>query len=652
MQNDKDIPMNDMKLSMLALAVAMSLAACGGSSGSSPDTGEQPPVNENPSDPGDENDNGDDSDDDSDTGDADDEGSDDNEQDEGPYEHRLEGYVVYNDAVPNAYVCVDFSGDKSCESGAPSAYTDQDGKYTLTFETDDIHTDFFVLARIPASARDVGANAAANTDTNMSDVLARGFVSQSSYDVRYEVSGNIKEADALAGSASARTGVSKHTSTERLKHNQTLRSDSVIDESSAQNQTSSDEASYVKLHARGAYGGHVNTFTNLEAAVFEPGLEPMLNTERMALARYMITMMYSLPWDITFDQLAPASFSEEFIADLYANNKSVYDRFGIAQGYDIQGIHALHVTMESRDLADVPTQLQRLHYVPPQNEMMLSNQERETLIDSVFVPGEEVTFAIYDDHFVELLNERANEVVEVDQYFGNKELYVGTPYTYETNPMLCWRDDNWVAFEGQLDHVERLDDFTYRVEDSASGMGITVHARGIDRDSAVYESMTHAWADTLALSEAPLPQTLVNYVLEDDVQTCIPANFSGGVANNTLFSDMTGSELVRVVSSSAFNSGNYEVDTDKQRIKLTASGNTYDYSIVGNDSRQALLLHSYFGSVINSDPRAYVSNGSRVTQLGYYPAERMNVYLRAISMFALEDATAVDFATHIKAQFD
>ncbi|MCL4409030.1 MAG: hypothetical protein M1356_01695 [Gammaproteobacteria bacterium] len=158
----------NIKLSLLATVVALSLAACGGSSGSdSPGSGG----------PGNGGGNG------GDDGSCDhcpiglvEPAKDPGQPTEQLFTHTLNGRVHYYDSVAGAEVCVDTTRDLQCDEDSPIAITSTTGLYDLTIESPYEFAEHFVIARFPADTSNPRPADAALMNDNGDIVLsARGY---------------------------------------------------------------------------------------------------------------------------------------------------------------------------------------------------------------------------------------------------------------------------------------------------------------------------------------------------------------------------------------------------------------------------------------------------------------------------------------------
>jgi|GEM_PF-3980337 len=413
----------------------------------------------------------------------------------------------------------------------------------------------------------------------------------------------------------------------------------------------SDDGDIV-LSARGYYQGHVNTLTTLESWLYDAALSSFEQNEVYAIGRLMISgNYYHSPGD-AYNQL----FSGQYVLSpeaLESGNNRVFPRYQAAMSYTNEPLAALQAIFAGATEDDMAARLTQLGYIGERQP--LSDSQRYFAEDNFLEPGNTVHLASTNNSF-DVYNERADEVAWVTRSSSGLQFNKGVLSSFfPPTDQRCWHleEQRWTisdANDGSYSSVEQLSDQpdSYRLVNATDGLEFFVHFEVIDTNSDVFKTALAAWMDPLEFDQYQFPDELVYIRTDTNEGVCISPTSNGMSNASKPFSEMDGGEIVRAINPQLYQSDQFTVDGDYQRITLSQSGFRYDYRVMQLGGAEVLMLHAAHAANADSYPSFYTIYNGRVHRLSNGGVLRQNIGLKQVARMLLDDVMAIDLVDYLE----
>ncbi|RUO19820.1 hypothetical protein [Aliidiomarina haloalkalitolerans] len=413
-----------------------------------------------------------------------------------------------------------------------------------------------------------------------------------------------------------------------------------------------NENGEIVLAARGHYNGHINPLTTLETRLYEASLSSFEQNERYAIGRLMISSNYFHSPNDAYHQL----FSGETVMTMEAlatGNDRVFPLLEEALAYTDDHLAALQAIFAGADSATMQARLMHLGYVG--ERQLLSSSQRVFAEDNFLTEGNLVHLTSSRQSF-DVYNERADEIAWVTETTNGIRFNKGALSDFfRPVDQRCWhlQDNKWVN-SNTNDNSYRLieaisgESDAYRLISEATGVEHEVRFEVVETSGDMFNIALYPWLGLAELNDFDFPEELILVRNTVNESVCFNPN-SQGLANATkLFSQMTGNEIVQATSPQLYQSGQFTVDSDYQRITLTQNGFQYDYRIMQLGGAELLMLHTAHAANGASYPNFYTIHNGRVQRANMNGVARLNQGLRQLAIILLEDATAVQLVDYLE----
>lgn len=413
------------------------------------------------------------------------------------------------------------------------------------------------------------------------------------------------------------------------------------------------EGDTVRLVARGFYQS-VTPFTTLEHMQYDPELPALLQLERYAIGRILITNLFDLPADLPIQNAVhwarDNDFSESEIGQIY---DSLLPRVEAALAEVSEPYQALQLAgsvAQPQEYSLAASWYGYANDIEPLNIDQLSYVERalENLDNPVMMDAQATQLDVYNQVSGRHITALGRPTDEPSTYSVIERSAQG--YLDQT-PMVCWNEasERWVEHSGDLSDYskpELVTDNHFEITNLASGVPSYMVVSPVAADSASYSTAVHNWDNIFDFSAASVDGALMRVRTQANDELCINDNVDQ-VTDSERFSALSIEEIAEVIRPNPNPNTPPRVAARTQRIQYSSTW-MVEYRVIQGDDTEVLLVFPVNSTPENAFIGAWIWRDDAYQPSLFIGRDRLNALSGELSSFILTDAAAVDIATQIR----